>query len=281
MRTGGQSGLQRCSHGLILRATNLFPNGRLPTSQTMNEIPDPNKGPAAGFLPATSPTGQSTAGFGATSTTNDALEGVDLRGQRILVTGVSAGIGVETARALAAHGARVIGAARNLDKARAATEPARAQAAPHGGLDLVELDLASLASIRACADGLLATGKPFDLIIANAGVMAAPQGTTADGFETQFGTNHLGHFVLINRLTSLLKPGGRVVSLSSAGHRAADVDLEDPNFERTPYNELTAYRRSKTANILFAMEFDRRHRPGASGQPPSIPARSCPRPPRG
>jgi NAD(P)-dependent dehydrogenase (short-subunit alcohol dehydrogenase family) len=198
--------------------------------------------------------------FGATSTTDDVLQGVDLSGKRILVTGVSAGLGVETARALAAHGATVVGAARDLDKARAATEVVRAQAANGGSLELVQLDLASLASVRACADGLLAAGKPFDVIICNAGVMATPKGTTADGFETQFGTNHLGHFVLVNRIASLLKPGSRLVNLSSAGHRFSDIDLDDPNFEHTDYTEFGAYGRSKTANVLFAVEFDRRHR---------------------
>jgi len=90
--------------------------------------------------------------------------------------------------------------------------------------------------------------------------MACPKSTTKDGFETQFGTNHLGHFVLINRIASLLKDGGRLVNLSSAGHRFSDVDLDDPNFEHTPYAEFIAYGRSKTANILFAVEFDRRHK---------------------
>ncbi len=198
--------------------------------------------------------------FGATSTTDEVLEGVDLSGKRILVTGVSAGLGVETARTLAAHGAEVVGAARDLGKARAATAQVRADAAKGGGLELVELDLASLKSVRACADALNAAGKPFDLVIANAGVMACPKGKTADGFETQFGTNHLGHFVLVNRIASLMKPGSRLVNLSSAGHRFSDVDLDDPNFERTPYTEFGAYGRSKTANILFAVEFDRRHK---------------------
>jgi len=198
--------------------------------------------------------------FGATSTTDEVLEGVNLSGKRILVTGVSAGLGVETARTLAAHGAKVVGAARDLNKAKAATEEVRAQAAFGGGLELVELDLASLASVRACADGLISTGAPFDLVIANAGVMACPKGQTSDGFETQFGTNHLGHFVFVNRIVSLLKPGSRLVNLSSAGHRFSDVDLDDPNFERTPYTEFGAYGRSKTANILFAVEFDRRHK---------------------
>ena len=199
--------------------------------------------------------------FSATSTTNEVLQGMDLSGRRILVTGVSAGLGVETARTLAAHGAHVIGTARDLNKAHAATEQVRAQAANGGGLELVELDLASLASVRACADALLSAAKPLDLAVANAGVMACPKGTTADGFETQFGTNHLGHFVLVNRLADLLKPGGRLVIVSSAGHRRSDIDLEDLTFERTPYDPLLAYGRSKTATVLFAVEFDRRHGP--------------------
>src|ERR1700677_3372771 len=198
--------------------------------------------------------------FGSKSTTDDVLSGKDLNGKRVLVTGVSAGLGVETARALAAHGAQVVGAARDLAKAQLATEQVRSQAARGGSLQLVELDLASLESVRRCAAGLLAAGRPFDVIIANAGVMACPKGTTVDGFETQFGTNHLGHFVLVNRIASLLKAGSRLVNLSSAGHRYADVDLADPNFEHTPYEEFIAYGRSKTANVLFAVEFDRRHK---------------------
>jgi NAD(P)-dependent dehydrogenase (short-subunit alcohol dehydrogenase family) len=197
--------------------------------------------------------------FGATSTTDQVLRGINLSGKRVLVTGVSAGLGVETARALAAHGAQVIGAARDLSKAHSATEQVRAQATGGGSLHLVQLDLASLDSVRRCADGLLGAGQPLDIIIANAGVMACPKGATVDGFETQFGTNHLGHFVLVNRIASLLRPGSRLVTLSSAGHRFADVDLKDPNFEQTPYAEFIAYGRSKTANALFAVEFDRRH----------------------
>jgi NAD(P)-dependent dehydrogenase (short-subunit alcohol dehydrogenase family) len=198
--------------------------------------------------------------FGAESTTDEVLEGIDLSGKRILVTGVSAGLGVETARVLVAHGACVVGTARDLDKARAAIQGIPSGSGDSAGLELVELDLASLASVRACADGLVAAGKRFDAIIANAGIMACPQGTTADGFETQFGTNHLGHFVLVNRIASLLKPGGRLVNLSSGGHLYSDVDLDDPNFERTQYDAFGAYGRSKTANILFAVEFDRRHK---------------------
>ena len=201
------------------------------------------------------------AKFGAKSTTEEVLAGVDLKGKRILVTGVSAGLGVETARALVAHGGHVVGAARDLEKAKRATsEVSRAAAESGGSLELVELDLASLKSVRAGADKLAADGRLFDVIIANAGVMATPLGKTEDGFETQFGTNHLGHFVFVNRIAKLIKKGGRLVNLSSSGHRFSNVDLNDPNFETTPYEPFVAYGRSKTANILFAVEFDRRHR---------------------
>jgi NAD(P)-dependent dehydrogenase (short-subunit alcohol dehydrogenase family) len=201
-----------------------------------------------------------TNSFGAASTTDDVLAGIDLRGRRVLVTGVSAGLGAETARALAAHGAQVVGAVRDLAKAERATAQIRAKTVNGGGLELIELDLASLKSVRACADALVADGRPFDIVIANAGVMRTPFGHTADGFETQFGTNHLGHFVLVNRIASLIASGGRLVSVASSGHRYADVGLDDPNFERTPYDPMIAYGRSKTANIQFAVEFDRRHR---------------------
>src|SRR5271154_3118735 len=202
-----------------------------------------------------------TSVFGATSTTEDVLSGIDLRGKRILITGVSAGLGIETARSLAAHGAHVTGTARDLAKAENATAQVRKDATISGGrFELVELDLASLKNVRACADGLLAKGESLDAVIANAGVMATPFGHTADGFETQFGTNHLGHFALVNRIAPLMGAGSRLVNLSSSGHRFSNVDLEDPNFERTPYEPFAAYGRSKTANILFAVAFDQRHR---------------------
>ncbi|MFC3653667.1 SDR family NAD(P)-dependent oxidoreductase [Dyella humi] len=198
--------------------------------------------------------------FNATSTTDQVLEGVDLAGKRVLITGVSAGLGVETARSLATHGAYVVGAVRDVTKAKAATQRVLADAKTPGGLELIELDLGSLASVRKCADKLLEKGESFDLVIANAGIMACPFGHTADGFELQFGTNHLGHFVLVNRIAPLMKSGSRLVNLSSAGHRYSDVNLDDPNFARTPYTEFGAYGRSKTANVLFAVEFDRRYK---------------------
>ncbi len=199
--------------------------------------------------------------FGATSTTEDVLKGIDLKGKRALVTGVSAGLGIETARALVAHGAHVTGAARDLAKAKRATaEVFEAAAKSGGGFELVELDLASLASVRACADALLAKAEPFDLVIANAGVMTTPFERTADGFERQFGTNHLGHFLFVNKIAPLMRDGARLVNLSSSGHRFSDVNLDDPNFERTPYEPFVAYGRSKTANILFSVAFDKRHK---------------------
>jgi NAD(P)-dependent dehydrogenase (short-subunit alcohol dehydrogenase family) len=200
------------------------------------------------------------AKFGAKSTTEDVLAGVDLKGKRILVTGVSAGLGVETARTLVAHRADVVGAARDLKKAKRATsEVSKAAAETGASFEMVELDLASLESVRAAADNLVADGRLFDVIIANAGVMATPFGKTDDGFETQFATNHLGHFVFVNRIAKLIKDGGRLVNLSSSGHRFSNVELNDPNFETTAYEPFVAYGRSKTANILFAVEFDRRH----------------------
>ena len=199
--------------------------------------------------------------FGPKSSTNEVLAGIDLRGKRILVTGVSAGIGVETARALAAHGAHVVGAARDLAKAEKATEEVRKAAADNGGgFELVALDLGDLKSVRACADALVAKGERLDVVIANAGVMATPLGKTVDGFETQFGTNHLGHFVFVNRIASLMGEGSRLINLASSGHRFANVNLDDPNFETTPYEPFVAYGRSKTANILFAVAFDERHK---------------------
>ena len=191
--------------------------------------------------------------FNAESTTDEVLSGVDLSGKRILVTGASAGLGVETIRSLKAHGATMVGAARDLSKARRALSDAGVK-----DIELVEVDLSSLASVRKAADGVVAQGRKFDVIIGNAGVMACPQGKTADGFETQFGTNHLGHFVFFNRLAPLLKNPGRVVMLSSSGHRISDVDLDDPNFEKTPYSPWPAYGRAKTANALYAVGLDKR-----------------------
>lgn len=197
--------------------------------------------------------------FGAKSTADEVLSSVDLNGKRILVTGVSSGIGLETARALAARGAAVVGTVRDLTKAESSTAPIRNAAAASGGsFELVKLDLASLASVRAASDQLLADGRSFDVVIANAGVMAPPFARTKDGFELQFASNYLGHFALINRIDSLLADNGRIILLSSQAHRVADVDLDDPNFEHQEYDPFVAYGRSKTATNLLAVELDRR-----------------------
>ena len=196
--------------------------------------------------------------FDQSSTTDDVLQGIDLTGKHALVTGASAGIGVETVRALAAHGASVTMAVRDLPKAKAARNGIL-ESVPDADLELRELDLASLASVRAFCAGYLADRSSLDLLIGNAGIMACPQGTTVDGFELQFGTNHLGHFLLCRELLPLVShAGARVVLLSSSGHRMGDVSLDDWNFERTPYDEWVAYGRSKTANVLCAVALDRR-----------------------
>ncbi|MDF2097521.1 SDR family NAD(P)-dependent oxidoreductase [Aquibaculum arenosum] len=199
--------------------------------------------------------------FGAQSTADEVLAGIDLIGKRVLITGISSGIGLETGRSLASHGANIVGADIDLAKAEASTEPVRDAALQAGGsLELIELDLGSLQSIHACADRLLADERKFDVIIANAGVMATPFGRTTDGFELQFGINYLGHFALVSRIEPLLVDGGRLVVVSSQAHRIADIDLSDPNFEQQPYDPWIAYGRSKTATALFAVEFDRRFR---------------------
>jgi NAD(P)-dependent dehydrogenase (short-subunit alcohol dehydrogenase family) len=202
-----------------------------------------------------------TPKFGPKTTADEVLTGVNLKGKRFLITGASSGIGLETARSLVSHGASVVGAVRDLAKAEPATASVRDAASQGGGsLELIELDLANLQSVRACAEKLLADGQSFDSIIANAGVMATPFGRTADGFEVQFGTNYLGHFALINQIEPLLANNGRLVVLSSQAHRIVDVDLDDPNFEQQAYDPWAAYGRSKTATSLFAAEFDTRHR---------------------
>ena len=175
-----------------------------------------------------------------------------------LVTGANSGIGFEAARALAQHGARVLLGCRNPDKAADALQRVRA-AAPSASVEIVALDLADLASVRAAAAHVLDTEDHLDMLINNAGVMAVPRGRTADGFEMQFGTNHLGHFaltgLLIDRLDST--PGARVVNVSSNGHRMGRIAFDDLNAERG-YHRWLRYGQSKVANLLFTYELQRR-----------------------
>ncbi len=194
------------------------------------------------------------------TTTDDVLRGLDLSGRRIAITGTSAGLGEEAARSLAAHGASVLMLAR--DDAANQEAAARVRAAvPDALLATGVLDLADLASVRSCAAAIEANGEPIDVLINNAGVMACPFGRTADGFEMQFGTNHLGHFELTRRLMPVLLAGNepRIVCLTSSAHDIADVDLDDPNFERTDYDAWTAYGQSKSANALHALGLAQRH----------------------
>jgi NAD(P)-dependent dehydrogenase (short-subunit alcohol dehydrogenase family) len=198
----------------------------------------------------------------AETTTSDVLHGVDLSGKTVVVTGASAGLGVETARALSSVGAHVVMAVRDLDKGKRAADGIR-DAVPSASLELAELDLASLDSVRAFTDHVLADHDRIDLLINNAGVMAPPLSYTKDGFELQIGTNHLGHFVLTNRLLPAIIAAApaRIVNLSSRGHVRSDIHWDDPHFRSHEYEKWSGYGQSKTANILFTVELDRRLAP--------------------
>lgn len=200
--------------------------------------------------------------FGAHSTTSDVLAGIDLSGKIALVTGASGGLGQETARAFAAQGARVVLTARNRAKGEAAAAAIRAATGNHQ-VEVEALELASLANVRACAQRVLARHPALHILVNNAGVMACPFAKTVDGFELQLGTNHIGHFLLAGLLLPALRQAApsRVVAVSSIGHRVAPIVFEDLHFERRPYNAWLAYGQSKTANVLFAVEFDRRFGP--------------------
>ena len=197
--------------------------------------------------------------FGFDSTTDDVLEGIDLTGKTVLVTGASTGLGEETSRALASKGARVILAARNLEKLKTAAAKIT-ESTGNNQLSVLECDLAHFASIRKAATQALELAPSLDLLINNAGVMACPLTRTAEGHEMQFGTNHLGHFLFTCLLVPALKAAGsaRIINLSSGGHKFSAVNLEDWNFETGEYDKWQAYGRSKTANALFAVGLDTR-----------------------
>jgi NAD(P)-dependent dehydrogenase (short-subunit alcohol dehydrogenase family) len=200
--------------------------------------------------------------FGFESTTDEVIEGVDLAGKTALVTGASTGIGLDTARALAAAGAAVTMAARDGAKLAAAADTVRALV-PGAAIDTGLLDLASLDSVRAFAADWLADHDRLHLLVNNAGIMFAPYAHTPDGCELHFGTNHVGHFLLTNLLAPALlaDPPARVVNLSSGGHHASGIIWDDPNFEQHDYDKMTAYGQSKSANVLFSVELDRRLAP--------------------
>jgi NAD(P)-dependent dehydrogenase (short-subunit alcohol dehydrogenase family) len=198
--------------------------------------------------------------FGHDTTALEVIADHDLTGKEAVVTGGASGLGYETARALATAGARVVVAGRDRAKGEAATQTLRADS---GNQRVVyrHLDLASLRSVSTWARRHSATGKPLDILVLNAGVMAPPLTRTVDGFETQFAINYLGHLVFTLGLLPSLRAAGtaRVVSLSSRGHRRGDVDFDDPNYRHRPYDAWEAYGQSKTACALFAVGLTARY----------------------
>lgn len=187
--------------------------------------------------------------LGAKTTALEALAGRSLKGKTAIVTGGYAGLGLETVRVLAGAGVTVIAPARDRERAQAALHNI-----PH--VEIEEIDLADPASIDGFAMRFLASNRPLNILINNAGVMACPLSRDARGYEMQFAVNHLGHYQLTARLWPSFSKGARIVALSSGAHRRADVDLYDPNFEDAEYDKWVAYGRSKTANSLFAVNLD-------------------------
>ncbi len=196
------------------------------------------------------------SGFGHTATAVEALAGRNLTGVNIIVTGGYSGLGLEAVRVLAGAEAKVTVPARNLEKATQAFKELP-------NVELAVLDLADPTSVDAFAESYVASGRPLHILINGAGVAASPLARDVRGYESQFSTNHLGHFQLTAGLWPALRraEGARVVSVSSSGHRFAPVDFADPNFEHRPYDKWIAYAQSKTANALFAIELDRRGKP--------------------
>lgn len=195
--------------------------------------------------------------FGADTTAAEVAEGIDLTGKVALVTGGSSGLGQETARVLAWRGAEVILTARDVAKGEAVAAAIR-DATGNQAVSVEALELGSLAQIRAFAARILERHPHLDILVNNAGVMACPFAKTADGFELQFGSNHLGHFVMTCLLVPALRAAARIVSVSSRGHHISPVVFEDLQFERRPYDKWAAYGQSKTANVLFAVGLEKR-----------------------
>lgn len=192
-------------------------------------------------------------GFGLRSTAADVLKGIDLNGKNVIVTGGYSGIGIEAVKALAAAGAQVTVPARRPDKARE-------ELAGIPDVDVGELDLADLKSVKTFADSYVASGRPLHILINNAAIMANPETRVGPNWESQFATNHLGHFALTAGLAPALKAanGARVVSVSSTGHKLSPIVFEDIHYTSRAYQKWPAYGQAKTANSLFAVELDRR-----------------------
>ena len=197
--------------------------------------------------------------FGFDSSAEEVAGDIDLSGETIVMTGGSAGLGVETARVLAGRGAKIVSIVRNRTKGEAAAARIR-ESVPNAEIELVELDLSDLGSVRRGGDEIASRFPEIDRLINNAGVMACPLGRTAQGLDLQLGTNHLGHFVLTARLIRSLLAGRpqRIVNLSSGGHQMSPLRFDDPFFEKEPYDKWVAYGQAKTANILFGVGLDKR-----------------------
>jgi NAD(P)-dependent dehydrogenase (short-subunit alcohol dehydrogenase family) len=182
------------------------------------------------------------------STTGSVLDGIDLTGRTVVITGASTGLGLQTARAMQSVGAQIVAAVRDVDKTRAAID-----------CEMVQLELGDLRSARAAAEAIAGRHDRIDVLINNAGVMAPPLTRTAQGYEMQLGTNHLGHFVLTTGLAEAFGDGTRIVNLSSRGHQLSGIRWEDPNYDdESAYDKWEAYGQSKTANVLFTVEAERR-----------------------
>ncbi|MBV7258160.1 SDR family NAD(P)-dependent oxidoreductase [Erythrobacter crassostreae] len=199
------------------------------------------------------------SGFGETTTTDEVLAGKDLSGKTVFITGGNSGLGMESGRAMAAKGAHVVLAGRNQGKLDAAISSIKADT-PDAQVETIICDLGSLDSVRSCGKEAAERFEKIDILLNNAGVMACPHTQTADGFEMQFGTNHVGHFLLTKELMPLVEKGQdkRIVNLSSRGHHITPVNLDDPHFENREYNEWASYGQSKTANILFTVGLEKR-----------------------
>ncbi|MDT5359473.1 MAG: hypothetical protein QOC69_1235 [Mycobacterium sp.] len=194
-------------------------------------------------------------------TVDEVLSGIDLTGKIFVITGATSGLGLTAARGLASAGTTVVLAGRDPQRLRSAAEDIESEN-PTAAVETIEMELDSLTSVRSAAAELGARFPRIDVLINNAGVMFTPFGRTKDGFELQLGVNHLGHFELTRGvMPSLLNTGSaRVVNLSSDGHRISDIDLDDPNWERAPYDKFKAYGASKTANVLLTVALDTRYR---------------------
>jgi NAD(P)-dependent dehydrogenase (short-subunit alcohol dehydrogenase family) len=198
-------------------------------------------------------------GFGFETTAEDVAQGLDLSGEVIVITGGSAGLGVETARVLSSKGAKIVSVVRDPAKGAEAIKQIR-ETVPNADIEIAELDLSDLDSVRRGAADITRRFPKIDRLINNAGVMACPLGRTAQGLDLQLGTNHLGHFVLTSGLIHSLLAGapGRIVNLSSGGHKLSPLRFDDPFFEKEPYEKWVAYGQAKTANILFSVGLDKR-----------------------